>query len=162
MDEPTNDLDIDTLIILEEFLENFKGCVVIVSHDRYFLNKTVDRVFNFEKEGTLKQYEGNYSDFTKSFKSDALRNKDKVKKPNKLIVKDNYSNVKKKKISFKEKKELEKLNKDIPLLEKQKSDLEISLSKSNQDLIKKSQELADLIETLRLAENRWLDLSELL
>ena len=181
LDEPTNDLDVQTLSVLEDFLEDFKGCVVIVSHDRYFLDRTVDRIFNFE-EGKIKQYEGNYSSFLekkqlqeKSLpessqannyikKSEASIGKQKsyITSPNgETRPKSTKDSRKARRRSFKESKELSKLDKELPLLESQKSSLENSLTKDKGNLTSLSEELAATIEKLKQAEDRWLELSEL-
>ena len=181
LDEPTNDLDVQTLSVLEDFLEDFNGCVIIVSHDRYFLDRTVDRIFNFE-EGRIKQYEGNYSSF---LERKELQEKKliEVSQSNKRLDRSGptaknqktfSSSSKLKKLadsaqrpmrtqrrSFKESKELKRLDEELPLLEIQKSSLEDSLSKGKGDLIKLSEELAIAIQKLQQAEDRWLELSEL-
>ncbi len=181
LDEPTNDLDIQTLSVLEEFLEDFKGCVVVVSHDRYFLDRTIDRIFSFE-EGEIKRYEGNYSAFlekkqlletqpkqsSQSYKnirkSELAEDKQRTNLNScNLRVSTSTKGIQKEKFrrSFKESRELKKLDKEIPLLETKKLCLEQSLSQGKGDLTSLSQELADLIETLKKAEDRWLELSEL-
>ena len=181
LDEPTNDLDIHTLSVLEDFLEDFKGCVVIVSHDRYFLDRTVDRIFNFE-EGRIKQYEGNYSSFLEKKQmqdksllgsppankfirkaGSAIENqKSKCSSPNLQNFPASDNKTKKaQKRSFQESKELKKLDEELPLLESQKLSLEESLMLDKGNLTKLSEELASTIEKLKLAEDRWLELSEL-
>ena len=163
MDEPTNDLDIQTLSVLENFIEDFKGCVIIVSHDRYFLDRTVDRIFNFE-EGKLNRFEGNYTDFLnkKNLKYNKEKNSGNLKKSN---VNENSkhlkSSIKLKKLSFKETRELQELDKYLPLLEKKKSSIEILINKGDCDILQKSKELANIVEIIRVSEERWLELSEI-
>ncbi len=177
LDEPTNDLDVQTLSILEDFLEDFKGCVVVVSHDRYFLDRTVDRIFSFE-EGKIKRFEGNYSAFLQGkhlarktsnkatvSKVDAIEPKiikislaDSSQANTSAIIKEAN---KARRRTFKEGKELEELNKNLPLLEAKIVYVENTLTTGEGDLTQLSQELAHLIEKLKDAEDRWLELSEL-
>ena len=169
LDEPTNDLDIETLSILEDFIKDFNGCVIIVSHDRYFLDRTVSRIFNFEG-GELKQYEGNYTEFinkTLTDKNQFLQSKDRNQenyKVNKLLshkkILNLESNNKPIKITFKESKELEEINKEIPLLEKEKITLENILNKENTDLNKASLDLANIINKISELEERWLEIND--
>ena len=180
LDEPTNDLDVQTLSVLEDFLEDFRGCVIVVSHDRYFLDRTVDRLFNFE-DGQLKRFEGNYSAFLEQQRRQERQlNEANETKPSRLFrdsgpsrISTRFSqeaessspqateNSKPRRRSFKESRELEALNIDIPLLEAKRSNLEAALSGGDEDLTLLSQQLAELIETLHRAEERWLELSEL-
>ena len=167
LDEPTNDLDIQTLSVLEDFLEDFKGCVVVVSHDRYFLDRTIDRIFNFEN-GNLRRYEGNYSSFLEQ-KLLEERNNGHIERDN--IVNDlenkNRSEIKskpknnKRRLSFKEVLELKELDIKLPLLEKQKIYLEKQLTECDVDISEISHKLAALIESIHDHEDRWLELSEL-
>jgi len=180
LDEPTNDLDVQTLSVLEDFLEDFRGCVVVVSHDRYFLDRTVDRLFNFEN-GQLKRFEGNYSAFLEQQRRQERELNEANEPKSSLLLKDSgpsristrssqeaesssslaTENSKPRRRSFKESRELEALNIDIPLLEAKRSNLEAALSGGDEDLTLLSQQLAELIETLHRAEERWLELSEL-
>ena len=169
LDEPTNDLDIQTLSALEDFLEGFQGCVITVSHDRYFLDRTVNRIFNFEDK-LLKQFEGNYSDFLSKKR---MQVKEKTTKPTNtknpssninsknIDTKDFVSKSKLRRRSFKESKELEEINKLIPMLESQRKQLEYKIKASDSDLSLLSKELANTMEKLLAAEERWLELSEL-
>ena len=169
LDEPTNDLDVQTLSVLEDLLEDFRGCVVVVSHDRYFLDRTVDRLFNFEN-GRLNRFEGNYSEFlehrrelergeelnrsSKTTKSDATRIHTS-KQPAKT------DQNKPRRRSFKESKELDQLDRQLPALEARKAELEAAISSGSVNLMSLSEELAALLESLAEAEERWLELSEL-
>tara|TARA_B110000008_G_scaffold273583_1_gene308107 strand:+ start:590 stop:2485 length:1896 start_codon:yes stop_codon:yes gene_type:complete len=159
LDEPTNDLDVQTLSVLEDFLEDFRGCVIVVSHDRYFLDRTVDRLFCFDN-GRLKRFEGNYSEFLEQEKQvertqTIAPTPTKERQPNKPIA----EGLRRR--SFKETKELEKLDSTLPQLEKQRSALEAQISGHCDDMTTRSLELADLISTIEQAEERWLELSEL-
>ena len=159
LDEPTNDLDVQTLSVLEDFLEDFRGCVIVVSHDRYFLDRTVDRLFCFEK-GRLKRFEGNYSEFleqqkqlerTQTVAPTATKEHQPRKPPSEGP----------RRRSFKETKELEQLDSKLPQLEKQRAALEAQISSQCDDMTARSLELAELISTIEKAEERWLELSEL-
>ncbi len=179
LDEPTNDLDIQTLRILEDFLENFKGCVVIVSHDRYFLDRTVDRIFSIE-DGLLRRFEGNYTAFIERKQIEekelarisSTSNKDKgpILKKNKKKLHIESKNHKPKSIqisnkprkrSFKESQELKELDHELPLLEAERKKIEEAISLETHDLTKLSKQLAEIIEKIHSSENRWLELSEL-
>lgn len=164
LDEPTNDLDVQTLSVLEDLLEDFRGCVVVVSHDRYFLDRTVDRLFCFEG-GRLERFEGNYSAFL-----DHRRSKEKVAATEDDRNRSNGAQATKKQVlknqgprrrSFKESRELESLERELPQMEQRKSDLEQAISSGQGDLTSLSHDLASLLETLETSEERWLELSEL-
>ncbi len=172
LDEPTNDLDINTLSVLEDFIEDFKGCVVIVSHDRYFLDRTVDIVFNFES-GKLRRYQGNYSYFLEKKNAQNTNEKKKVNSIKKVgknsdiaikntsQEKNDYERNKPRRLTFKESRELKDLNEELPKLEEIKSLLESKIASGAGDIIKNSLELAQIIESLEKAETRWIELSEL-
>ncbi len=166
LDEPTNDLDIQTLSVLEDFLEDFKGCVVVVSHDRYFLDRTIDRIFNFEN-GSLKRYEGNYTRFLELKILDDHKEEQKELKNIKCTPKKNDLNqiLKPKKssnrISFKESRELKDLNLKLPQLEEKKKLLEKRISESEGNINQLSHELASILEVIQESEDRWIELSEL-
>ena len=167
LDEPTNDLDIQTLSVLEDFLDDFKGCVVVVSHDRYFLDRTIDRIFNFEN-GHLCRYEGNYSRFldqkileernneTKKRAKIVNNSQNKRGQEIKLVSKNDS-----RRLSFKEARELKELDLRLPMLEKKKIYLEKKISDSDVDISEISHELAELIESIQKHEDRWIELSEL-
>ncbi len=167
LDEPTNDLDIQTLSVLEDFLEDFKGCVVVVSHDRYFLDRTIDRIFNFEN-GILRRYEGNYSRFLEQKKLEEQNHEEKEREK---IVNYSENNIgseikfkpknNKQRLTFKEAKELRELEQELILLEEQKISLERKITDSNEDISEMSHKFAALIESIQKCEDRWIELSEL-
>ena len=167
LDEPTNDLDVQTLSVLEDLLEDFRGCVVVVSHDRYFLDRTVDRLFCFEN-GRLRRFEGNYSEFLdhrrdlEKAQSDALAAQETAQRSAKSASKRvSPQDNKAKRRSFKEAKELERLDNDLPALEEKKQKLEQAIASGKGDLSSLSLELAALLDSLHASEERWLELSEL-
>ncbi|QNI59759.1 ABC transport system ATP-binding/permease protein [Synechococcus sp. BIOS-U3-1] len=164
LDEPTNDLDVQTLSVLEDLLEDFRGCVVVVSHDRYFLDRTVDRLFCFE-QGRLQRFEGNYSAFLdhrrdkeKSAATEGHRNRSNGLQTSQESAPKNQGPRRR---SFKESRELESLERDLPQMEQRKADLEQAISSGQGDLTSLSHDLASLLEALEMSEERWLELSEL-
>ncbi len=172
LDEPTNDLDIVTLSVLEDFLTNFQGCVLIVTHDRYFMDKMVDHLFVFEGEGAVRDFPGNYTEYRdKKDAEDKLVRKDEqqsapVKQESVSVAvpaKPAESIVSKKKLSFKEKSEFDQLEKDIAKLEKEKATLTEKLSAAGQnadDILKWSERIGNVINELDEKSLRWLELSE--
>ena len=161
LDEPTNDLDVQTLSVLEDFLEDFRGCVIVVSHDRYFLDRTVDRLFSFE-QGRLQRFEGNYSAFLEQQRQ---LERDRTVATEPTIRKESQPRSAKpagpRRRSFKESKELEQLDQQLPQLEERRVALEQQLAGSGSDMAQLSLELAELIRTIEASEERWLELSEL-
>jgi len=167
LDEPTNDLDIQTLSVLEDFLEDFKGCVVVVSHDRYFLDRTIDRIFHF-KNGKLRRYEGNYSKF---LEQKLLEERNNEKKGRDEIINasgtTNVSEIKLKpkninrRLSFKESRELKELDIKLPMLEEKKLYLEKKINDGCVDISEMSHQLAALVESIKEHEDRWIELSEM-
>ncbi|MFC2408064.1 MAG: ribosomal protection-like ABC-F family protein [Prevotella histicola] len=168
LDEPTNDLDIQTLQILEEYLQDFPGCVIVVSHDRYFMDKVIDHLLVFKGEGEVKDFPGNYTqyrDFQK-MKSKEEAQQTPIRKSNAAEenTKKDYHNNTKRKMSFKEKREYEQLTERISQLEEEKNNIEgllCSGTLSIEELTKKSKRLPLLKEELDELEFRWLELSEL-
>jgi len=165
LDEPTNDLDILTLNILEEFLENFQGVLIMVSHDRYFMDRLVDHLFVFDGEGQIKDFNGNYTDYR--LMTDEREKEDAKAKSKETQEKTVSSSVKSsgRKLSFKEKFEFEQLDKEIPILEEKKKSLELELAKSMTDYLKiqdVGQALSELSDSLENKFMRWLELSELI
>lgn len=168
LDEPTNDLDIQTLQILEEYLQDFPGCVIVVSHDRYFMDKVVDHLLVFKGEGEIQDFPGNYTQF-RDFQKIKSKEEEQQKptKSNSTTTneaKKDYRNNLKRKMSFKEKREYEQLSDKIAQLEEEKQQLEEELCSGNlsvDELTEKSKRLPILKEELDELELRWLELSEL-
>ncbi len=186
LDEPTNDLDVQTLAVLEEYLEDFNGCVIVVSHDRYFLDRTVETIFAFEPNGTLKQYPGNYSVYL-DFKKEETDNKKQVEagvqkakkqsaanegKPHQPNPSSTTQNLKLKtqnspqKPSFKDKREYETLEAKIPQLEKEKAEIEKVLyggvNSGFVDVRKLSDRLSEVTQQIDQSTERWMQLAELI
>lgn len=162
LDEPTNDLDIQTLQVLEDYLQDFPGCVIVISHDRYFMDKVVDHILVFKGEGEIQDFPGNYTQFREWNSLKSVEQKPEEKKE-KSAAKD-YRNNEKKKLSYKEKREFEALDEDITKLEQQIKDLEEEICSGKltvEDLTTKSMLLPTLKEELDEKSMRWLELSEL-
>ena len=154
LDEPTNDLDLLTLNKLEEFLLEFKGCLILVSHDRYFMDKLTDHLFVFKGAGVVEDHYCSYSELRNKQIKELKTNK-KEEKGNKLKTKDT--------ITFTEKKEYKSLEKQISKLELEKSNLEASFKNTTMDyelMMKKSKKLEDLTSTIDNKMSRWMDLEE--
>lgn len=167
LDEPTNDLDIQTLQILEEYLQDFPGCVIVVSHDRYFMDKVVDHLLVFKGEGEIQDFPGNYTqfrDFQKmKSKEEEQQKPTKNSSPTANEQKKDYRNNTKRKMSFKEKREYEQLSDKIAQLEEEKQQLEEELCSGNlsvDELTEKSKRLPILKDELDELELRWLELAE--
>ncbi len=174
LDEPTNDLDLQTLRTLEEFLMEYPGCILIVSHDRYFMDRMVDHLFAFEGDGVIRDYPGNYTQYRDAQSKGLLENntqqimkehgeeKDAPEKKASTNVTTTTSNQPPKKLSFKEKFELETLEKEMPKLQKEKEGLEIKMSSnlSYDELQKAAERISEIIASLDEMEMRWLELSE--
>ena len=163
LDEPTNDLDITTLSILEEYLQDFPGCVIVVSHDRFFMDRVVDHLLVFKGDGEIKDFPGNYSQYREW---SSLQSKEVEKtaeaKPKKTAA--SYRNDTRRKMSFKEKREFEQLEKEIAALEAERKEIEEQLCSgtlSVDELTEKSRRLPVLKEELEEKEMRWLELSEI-
>ena len=167
-DEPTNDLDLPTLTVLENFLQNFAGCLIIVSHDRYFMDRIVDHVLAFEGDGKIKDFVGNFSEYRASseVRGTSSEPKKETTQTNSNDFKQNQtpSNSTKKKLSFKEQRELETIEKEMPELEKKRAEI---LEKLNNEadyekIATLSAELEKISEQLEEYEMRWLELQEIL
>lgn len=172
LDEPTNDLDIATLNVLEDYLIHFKGCVIVVSHDRFFMDKVVDHLLVFQGDCKIKDFPGNYTDYRqwKELKEEEereLKSQQTTVNRQQLSDKSDKSDStanNKRKLTFNEKREYEQLTKDIESLESEKSELESALasgSLNNDELIAKSQRFQEITELLDEKELRWLELDEL-
>ena len=165
LDEPTNDLDVMTLSVLEDFLEDFQGCLIIVTHDRYFMDKLVDHLFIFEGDGKVNDYLGKYSDYREELKQKQLADKkSESAKANKAPEKQSEKiATPKTKLSYKEKIELEQLDKDIEALESKKTELMkvLEANQSNhEEIIKITTQLGEISTQLDEKGERWLYLSE--
>lgn len=167
LDEPTNDLDIQTLQILEEYLQDFPGCVIVVSHDRYFMDKVVDHLLVFKGEGEIQDFPGNYTQYREFLKMKTKEEEQKNIQPKKKTAaepKKDYHNNTKRKMTFKEKREYEQLSDRISQLEEEQKQLETALCSGRltvEELTEKSKRLPLLKEELDGLELRWLELSEL-
>ncbi len=162
LDEPTNDLDIMTLSVLEDYLRVFQGCVIIVSHDRYFMDKIVDHLFVFNGDGTIKDFPGSYTIWRNKQLEDEEQEK-KLRKPEPK-TQPKPAKEKERKLTFNEKKELEQLENDIAGLENEKAELNEELNSgtlSSIQLQEKSMRFAEITDLLDEKELRWLELSEL-
>lgn len=165
LDEPTNDLDIQTLQVLEQYLEDFPGCVIVVSHDRYFMDKVVDHLLIFKGEGVIKDFPGNYTQYREwsALKSKEESEKEKSK-ADKAPAKKDYHHDTRRRMSYKEKREFEQLTADIEKLESEQKQLETELCSgqlSVEELTEKSKRLPKLKDELDEKSMRWLELSEL-
>ena len=171
LDEPTNDLDVQTLAVLEDYLEDFNGCVIVVSHDRYFLDRTIDMVFALEPGGNLRLYPGNYSVYLDYKKAEEAKEIKGQKEKEKVTPPAEYNNSKAKaanskstKVSFNEKREYEQLETKIPQMEAEKEEIEKILynnAPSGFTEVKKlSERLGQLTQEIDRATERWLELAE--
>jgi len=165
LDEPTNDFDIVTLNVLEDYLSTFSGCLIIVSHDRFFMDKLVDHLFIFEGDGAVYDFPGNYSDYRAPQKQQEIEAKRaETREKAKPAVTESKPVVEneKKKLSFKEKKELEQLESDLEALETEKSELETEISSGTlkpTDLVEKSNRIGEVMKLIDEKTDRWLELS---
>lgn len=161
LDEPTNDLDIDTLNVLEDFLDNYPGVLILVSHDRYLIDKLTSQLFIFDGKGNISIYNGNYADFKEEEAIKTKAEKEKQKKDNKDHIKLN-STKPNKKPTFKEQLEFEELNKSISLIEKQITDIteQMNSSVNHEEIIKLAEQIETLNGSLEEQSDRWLELSE--
>ena len=165
LDEPTNDLDIETLQVLEEYLCDFKGCVIVVSHDRYFMDKVVDHIFVFGGEGDIKDFPGNYSDWRdwREEEKATVAKEAAAKAAKNEPQKQSYRTETKRKLTFKERKEYEGLEEEIMMLEEEKSTLEQEMSSGtldNDTLLKKAARIEIVMGLIEEKTNRWIELSE--
>ncbi|WP_394666707.1 ABC-F family ATP-binding cassette domain-containing protein [uncultured Chryseobacterium sp.] len=166
-DEPTNDLDLPTLTVLENFLQQFQGSLIIVSHDRYFMDRIVDHILAFEGEGKIRDFTGNFSEYREAkSKEDALEKSvsvksETVKEPVPAV---NNTNTKKKRLSFKEQRELETIEKEMPELEEKRAKIldQLNNEADYEKISKLSADLESISETLENHEMRWLELQEIL
>ena len=166
LDEPTNDLDLQTLRTLEEFLMEYPGCILIVSHDRYFMDRMVDHLFAFEGNAVIRDYPGNYTQYREAIANGSLTDERQIMKQEQKIAEPApviNSNSPVQKLSFKEKRELELLDKEMPELQKEKAALETTMNKGNpgfNELQKAAERIGVIVQLLDEKEMRWLELSE--
>ena len=165
LDEPTNDLDIETLQVLEEYLSEFKGCVIVVSHDRYFMDKVVDHIFVFNGDGDIMDFPGNYTEY-RDWRDEerATAAKEAAEQAAKTTpAKQSHRTEEKRKLTFKEKREYEALETEIFQLEEEKAAIEEAMSSgtlSTADLLEKSARIQQVLELIDEKTMRWLELSE--
>ena len=169
LDEPTNDLDIFVMSVLEDYLRSFDGCLVVVSHDRYFMDKMVDHLFVFQGQGKIKDLVGNYTEYRKDLLSSDKETKVTTFKdlPVEIVIDKPKEHIKtdKRKLTYKEKSEFETLEKELSDLENKKEILTNILSdssKSNQEVIDAGNELSKIVCSIDEKTDRWLELSELI
>ncbi len=163
LDEPTNDLDIVTLQVLEEYLQNFKGCVIVVSHDRYFMDKVVDHLLVFNGQGDIRDFPGNYSDY-REWKEARRQREKEAENPVQKAPRVRQNENRKGRMTFKERREFEQLEQEIAALETEKAQLEEALCSgllTVDELTEKSKRLPMLNDELDAKTMRWLELSEL-
>ena len=170
LDEPTNDLDIFVMSVLEDYLRTFEGCLIVVSHDRYFMDKMVDHLFVFEGQGAIKDIIGNYTEYRKQTAADYKKEKQESRDgvAEKEVKVTQLSGIAekvadKKKLSFKEKEEFKQLEKDMDALEKEKETLTLKLSDAsitNEGIMAAGNRLAEVVQALESKSDRWLELSE--
>ena len=161
LDEPTNDLDIPTLNVLEEYLKNFRGCLIVISHDRYFMDRVVDHIFVFHGQGNVQDFPGNYT----QYRLETIKREGDEAKGERLEAKGTKTKTEqKRRLSFKEKKELEELETLLPALEAEKASLEALLSGGAtlpDEIAQASKRYQEVQEQLDIAEMRWLELTEI-
>ena len=163
LDEPTNDLDIVTLEVLEEYISKFNGCVIIVSHDRFFMDRTVDHIFVFEGNGVISDFPGNYTDYREwKQENDKLKEAEKSKEAQKSKPTNTEKNRNSNKLTYKERKELEELTKELDSLNNEKQEIEAVFSNGSNaaDLDKLAKRYNELKNIIDEKEYRWLELSE--
>ena len=166
LDEPTNDLDIVTLQILEEYLQDFPGCVIVVSHDRYFMDKVVDHLLVFKGQGEIKDFPGNYTQYREwaSLEDSSRESRlSRESRDSRETSKSSYRHDDRRRLSYKEKREMEQLEKDIAALEEEKKQIEEALcggTTSVDEITAMSKRLPQLNEELDEKSMRWLELSE--
>jgi ABC transport system ATP-binding/permease protein len=167
LDEPTNDLDLQTLRTLEEFLLDYPGCILIVSHDRYFMDRMVDHLFAFEGDGVIKDFPGNYTQYRQAVANEQFTGHavvaEKAPAVEEVVAKPKTTGNEQKKLSFKEKHEFETIEKEMPALQKEKATLEDKMNSGSlnfEDLQKAAARIGEIVALLDEKEMRWLELSE--
>jgi ATP-binding cassette subfamily F protein uup len=172
LDEPTNDLDIFVMSVLEDYLRTFEGCLIVVSHDRYFMDKMVDHIFVFEGQGKIKDIVGNYTEYRQmlqdGIKQDRQDKADAAKQQKQVAAiapkpVAQTSQPEKKKLSFKEKQEFDSLEKELEVLETEKEKFTLILSdgsKSNDEIMEAGSKLGEIVQAIETKTERWLELAE--
>ncbi len=170
LDEPTNDLDIATLQVLEEYLRGFRGCLLIVSHDRFFMDKVAEHIFAFEGDGQIKDFPGNYTLYKNRREEEAEVRKKEEKKKNAPAggtqtppLREVPASIRKRKVSFKEQQELARLEEELEALNREKAEIENLLSSGTlppEELLRRSERMGVLLEEIDAKEMRWLELSD--
>jgi ATP-binding cassette subfamily F protein uup len=166
LDEPTNDLDLPTLGVLENFLTDYPGCLLIVSHDRYFMDRLVDHLFVFEGNGVVKDFPGNYSSYRSSLKEkdDVIKGAEEKQQERKIVSSEKAKANEKRKLTYNEKREWERLQQELSHLETEKANLSEQLNSGSlpyEELMKVSERIAEISTLLDEKEMRWLELSEI-
>jgi ATP-binding cassette subfamily F protein uup len=166
LDEPTNDLDLPTLGVLENFLTDYPGCLLIVSHDRYFMDRLVDHLFVFEGNGVVKDFPGNYSSYRSSLKEkdDVIKGAEEKQQERKIVSSEKAKANEKRKLTYNEKREWESLQQELSHLETEKANLSEQLNSGSlpyEELMKVSERIAEISTLLDEKEMRWLELSEI-
>ena len=173
LDEPTNDLDIMTLNVLEDYLSTFKGCLLIVSHDRYFLDKTVDHLFVMQDGGTVKDFVGTYSEYREyaheqhaepARAAGAADEKTRKAGEAQWTAQQPSQPAQRRKLSYKEQRESEQIEAELSALEKEKSDIETSLGSgtlAHDELERLSTRMGEILERTDTLETRWLELNDI-
>jgi ATP-binding cassette subfamily F protein uup len=161
LDEPTNDLDIITLNVLESFLLDFPGCLIVVSHDRYFMDKIIDHLFVFKGSGNIENFPGNYSDY-RAYEDSKIKNNDKELKSESYQLNEKKKHSNKNNLNYLQQKEFKKLEKEIKKIEFLKEEIQNHFNHelSLDDVKKYSIKLKNIEEDLELKTNRWFELSE--
>jgi ATP-binding cassette subfamily F protein uup len=161
LDEPTNDLDIITLNVLESFLLDFPGCLIVVSHDRYFMDKIIDHLFVFKGSGNIENFPGNYSDY-RAYEDSKIKNNDKELKSESYQLNEKKKHSNKNNLNYLQQKEFKKLEKEIKKIEFLKEEIQNHFNHelSLDDVKKYSIQLKNIEEDLELKTNRWFELSE--
>lgn len=162
LDEPTNDLDIDTLQVLEDYLQVYDGCLVVVSHDRFFMDKVVDHLFVFEGQGNIRDFPGNYSQYREKKRLEDKTSSKEAANEKKIAVSSEPEKKEKTKLTYGERLEFEKLEKSIEKLEEKKAKLAevLSATNDNEELMKISAELEEVVKECDAQNERWLELAE--
>lgn len=162
LDEPTNDLDIDTLQVLEDYLQGFDGCLVVVSHDRFFMDKVVDHLFVFEGQGAIRDFPGNYTQYREKKRLEDKTSTKEIAAEKKQVANSEPEKKEKTKLTYGERLEFEKLEKSIEKLEEKKAELAelLSATSDNEELMKISAELEEVVKECDAKNDRWLELAE--